>query len=464
MKTTKIYYLFRKIPNGERQQVAEFLACSVFNRRADVLRLYQYLLEQSGKNVQKEDAWKAAHPKKSFHPAQWNLLTSRLFKCIETYLSCQQVMQDETAMKIQLSKSYRRLKMEKNFQTAIKDARKTLDKKNHRHADYLHRRFELEQEYLDYVASHDRTARTNLQESTDALDAYFISSKLKQACFALSRKAINKEVYKIGLLDQIIQHVKETPVLLNEPAVGLYYYCYTAIADGGGEDDFIHLRQAMKTFGHLFPPAEIRDVYLIAINFCIRRLNSGKQDFAKEALEMYRLSLYQGFLLEDGILPESTFGNIVTLSVKVKEYAWAEEFVEMYHSRLRPSFREPLQYYSLGKLRYEQSQLASSMHFLARVDTAVPWLLLAAKTLQIKIYYDLGEIGLLDSLLDSMRVYLQRKDNINHSENYKNMVAFTRQLLSIDTKPNKEKEAFAEKVKAAKVFSEKEWFLEKIQA
>ena len=81
--------------------------------------------------------------------------------------------------------------MERYFQTVIKDARKTLDKKGHRHADYLHRRFELEQEYLDYVASHDRMARTNLQEASDSLDAYFISSKLKQACFSLSRRAIS---------------------------------------------------------------------------------------------------------------------------------------------------------------------------------------------------------------------------------------------------------------------------------
>ena len=175
------------------------------------------------------------------------------------------------------------------------------------------------------------------------------------------------------------------------------------------------------------------------------------------------MSLDKGFLLKDGILPESTFSNIVALSLKLNDFTWTESFIEKYHIHLKPIFREPMQYFSLGRLKYEQGDLNRSMHYLARVDTATPWLLLASKTLQAKIYFELDEINVLDSLLDSMRVYLQRRNDLGyHSENYKNMVAFTRQLMSASIKSKAEKEKFAKKVQSANVFSEKDWFLKQI--
>lgn len=463
MKSTKPYQLFRKLNDTERLKMSEFLDCSVFNRREDVLILYQYLLKNYGRNIEKEDVWKAVYRNKPFQTTHWNLLCSRLFKCMESYLACRELLHDETTAKVQLSKAYRQLKMEKFFQSTIKGANQVLEKKGQRHAAYLYRRFELEQEYLDYVASHDRQARTNLQEASDALDAYFISSKLKQACFSLARKTINKEIYEIGLLQQVVEYVEANSSLLEEPAVALYFYCYKAIAEGGSIQDFLKLRQAIKDLSHFFPPVEIRDVYTVAINFCIRQLNTGQLEFVKEALELYRLSLDKGFLLKDGILPESTFSNIVALSLKLNDYRWTETFIEDYHIYLKPIFREPMQYFSLGRLKYEQGDLDKSMHFLARVDTSTSWLLLAAKTLQAKIYYELGETNVLDNLLDSMRVYLQRRNDLGyHSENYKNMVAFTRQLMSTSIKSKAEKEKFAKKVQSAKVFSEKDWFLKQI--
>ena len=73
--------------------------------------------------------------------------------------------------------------------------------------------------------------------------------------------------------------------------------------------------------------------------------------------------------------------------------------------------------------------------------TKAAFLHLSARTLQLKIYYQLQEFDLLENLLESMRVYLQRSKGLAYRrEHYNNILTFTRQLLQLPVMDKKEKE------------------------
>ena len=120
-----------------------------------------------------------------------------------------------------------------------------------------------------------------------------------------------------------MHRVEGSEDLMKEPTVAVYYYCYKAITETGEEQWFTPLREAMAKHQHRFSPTERRDILLLAINYCILRLNTGSSIFIREALELYRLSLDEGVLLQDGVLPESTFNNILMLASRLKEFDWA---------------------------------------------------------------------------------------------------------------------------------------------
>jgi len=101
------------------------------------------------------------------------------------------------------------------------------------------------------------------------------------------------------------------PECLKIPTIAIYYYCYQAISSDESEAYFLKLRETITLNQQIFPPSEMRDIYTLTINYAIRRLNTGSLIFIREALELYQLSLEQGYLLEDGVLLESTFSNIV---------------------------------------------------------------------------------------------------------------------------------------------------------
>jgi hypothetical protein len=90
-------------------------------------------------------------------------------------------------------------------------------------------------------------------------------------------------------------------------------------------------------------------------------------------------------------------------------------------------------------------------------------LALAAKTIQLKIYYETDTYDLLESHLQAIAVFIRRKKVMGyHRENYLNLLQFVRKLMELNLFSEKDKSAFREAVKQAKPLAEKEWLLKVI--
>ena len=110
-----------------------------------------------------------------------------------------------------------------------------------------------------------------------------------------------------------------------------------------------------------------------------------------------------------------------------------------------------LPYYTAAKLAYEQSQYANVLQLLASVEARQPFLYLGIKTLQLKAFYELEEWDALDSLLESLRVYLQRHKKLGyHREHYVLLLQFTRRLLQLSPVDREGSDALRADVIAAK--------------
>jgi len=88
-------------------------------------------------------------------------------------------------------------------------------------------------------------------------------------------------------------------------------------------------------------------------------------------------------------------------------------------------------------------------------------LALAAKTIQLKIYYETDEYDLLESHLQAITAFIRRKKVMGyHRENYLNLVHFVRKRLELPPLDKQAKQIFREAVEQAKPLAEKEWLLE----
>ncbi|MBK6996347.1 MAG: hypothetical protein IPH31_15980 [Lewinellaceae bacterium] len=83
----------------------------------------------------------------------------------------------------------------------------------------------------------------------------------------------------------------------------------------------------------------------------------------------------------------------------------------------------------------------------------------------LKIYYERDDFDAFESLLESMRTYLQRKEAPDPSRkaSYKNMISVMKKLLQLNIFSKAQRETFREMVHKTNPLMEREWLLEQLE-
>ena len=88
---------------------------------------------------------------------------------------------------------------------------------------------------------------------------------------------------------------------------------------------------------------------------------------------------------------------------------------------------------------------------------------MVAKTLQLKIYYELQEFSLLDAHLKSVGTFLGRKEKMSyHQHNYYNIVRMTKGLLALPPNDKKAAEQLRKRMQKTEPLTERDWLLMKL--
>lgn len=88
---------------------------------------------------------------------------------------------------------------------------------------------------------------------------------------------------------------------------------------------------------------------------------------------------------------------------------WVRGFINEYRNRLEKKYLESSFSFNLARLEYASKHFDFVLELLQQANYRDPLLNLAAKTLLLKTYYDIGAYDTLQSHLDAMRNYIHRK-------------------------------------------------------
>jgi hypothetical protein len=467
----------------ERKHLGQWLRSPFFNSRTQLVDLFDYLhtcieqrvppdADQALRFAQQTPrAYVRTKPVK--HPKQapatpddeqrLRLIVSELLRHVEQFLVYEEQESDVANFRIALANAYRKRGLEKQFQQSLQAARSAWERQPHRHAEYFEAQVAIEYEQYQYLSGGRRTEQLNLQPLSDQTDSAYIARKLRQVCFALTHQNVFKADYDFGLLPAVLAHVAQSPALLHTPAIGLYFYCYQFLVDPTDEGAFRAFKHLLFESTTQLPEAEQRNLHLLAINFCIKKLNLLEAAYFREALDLYQSALRGGFLLENGVLSHFAFNNIVAIALKVGDDAWVEQFIPEYADFLEKKHRNASFHLNLARLDYKRGHFRAALLHLQEADYKDLINNLIAKTLQLKIYYQTGEMDALDAHLVSMQTFIRRQRGIGyHKTNYLNIVRYARKLARHNPNSRSERAALRQQIMAETSLTEKDWFLEQL--
>jgi hypothetical protein len=458
MEKSSLRSLIRTFSPLEKRDARKFLRSPYFNQRQDVILLFDFLTEHSESD--KTQVWEAVYGKKQDFDAQkLRLVMSYLHTLLEQFLAVQDAISDEWGLQAHLALAYRRRKMPQAFHKVRKNAHKLLETQPLRNAAYYERCFLLDWEahQIDYVQN--PTDVSLLRNASRSADAAFLAKKLQIICLL----AAHQTVYKTDNADageEAWVTRAEQSEFAAEPGIAVYLHCYRMLREPAEETHFQGFKALLMREGERFSAEEQHGLFILAINYCVRRLNAGDPRYYPEVLDLYKVALSKNHLLEDGALSRFTYHNIVAAALHTGALDWARWFINEYRNRLERRYRESAFSFNLARLAYAERNHGHVLELLQKANYRDPLLNLAAKTLLMKTYFDLQEYDSLQSLLDAIRNYVQRKRVLGyHRTNYLNIVRFAEKILHLPPRDSKAAATLRNAIEKEETLSEKSFLL-----
>ncbi|MEM6965371.1 MAG: hypothetical protein AAF573_11440 [Bacteroidota bacterium] len=461
----KLYETIKTLDKKEVRQIKRLLQSPFFILRADVGNLFEVLAKYHLREKPFPDkavVFKKTFPNKDFDYQLLRGTMSDLFELLEEYFLIKKRRGEQLKTRHLLAEIYRERKLSKAYQGVVKKTKKLLETQPLRNEFYYHQLLNFQMEEMEFSMSNQRTKEFNLADIAETMDVRYLIQKLKHTCTQFTHQQVYKTDYDFGLLPHLLKIVEQDRYL-KIPAIAIYYYCYRFLTDEKGGAFFEKFKTTLFKNRVLFAVGELRELYLFAINFCIRQLNQGKKQFSEEILDLYKDGLTAGYFLENGVLSRFTFNNVVAAGIFTEEFDWVKNFINSYAEKLEPTYRDGTVSFNLARLEYTRKNYGAALLHLQNAEYKDLVNNLIGKTLLLRIYYELEEYDALFSHLDNFQVYVRRREVSDfHRKNYLNAIRLVKKLVTLPKFDKDGREALRKEIEAEEVLTERAWLLSKL--
>ncbi|MDB5284497.1 MAG: hypothetical protein JWO06_3572 [Bacteroidota bacterium] len=458
--------LFNSLTDEELKELDKAVNSPFFNYREEEKRLFEYLRKAKKSNagmLKAEVVFEYVYQGEKTDMPKLRHVMTYLTRIISRYIAIHEMEQTEEQKRLLLLRSLRKRNLGKLFITQYESTKQYFDNEMLLCPGLYYQQLQLHTEYYNYSITDKRLPNENLQGFTDQLDSFYVIQKLKQVCNLLSYKNIFKSEPQPGLMNDTLSMITQKNMLVN-PLIAVLYFNYMCLIEPDNELNFEKLKNALLNASDRIDIAELRDIFTLAINYCIKRLNTGGQKYYHHVFEIYQGGLQRLVFEENGKLSPFTYKNISAIAIGLKKYEWAFSFIETYKGRLDQEVREGFYAYCLARFYFAKGDYNRVTDLLREVEIKEQFTELDARVLLIKTYYELDEKSLLDYSVENLKQQLKRKRlQTYHEAVYKNFAKMISRLTHLRPYDKKAKLDFKQKLNGINAIAEKEWLLSGIK-
>jgi len=471
MKNSKLYLIFSQLGTIECRSLAQFVRSPYHNRRPELIVFCDLLIKTTELKDQKPGTrayyFDKIFPGEPYDDKKMRYTISFLNKVIKKFLAIEQLKEDKISEQRLVAKAFRRKGLSNIYEKEIHNCIKLLEKKSFRNAQYYLDSYLIG--YEDYEAFHKAKKSTNkigkiLPKINQSADIYLISTTLKLGCMWLSLRVQEQpEQYKF-LLNQTLDLIKEQEYYRQFPVLMLYYFAYRMLTINDDDSYFDNFKSLIEQHQLTFPVGELSELYVLAINHCIKQANLGNRAYLKELFEIYKKGLEADVFLTNGEMSSITYINIAQSGLIQEAYEWVLEFIEINKSFLKSNLRRDYYLFNLANYYNKIGDYDQVMEILRTMTFDETMLELASRRMLLKIYFELDETDALYSFFDSFKNYIYRHKEVGYGkDNYLNLIKYAKKLLNTNPRDKKAIAKLTEEITQTQAIAEKAWLLERVK-
>lgn len=462
MKKSKLIDLLSSFSSGEMERFAEFVASPYYNNNEDLVRFLALLRpfhpEFPVEKVKKEKIFGKLFPGRPYDKKELAYNMNYLLKLGEQFLTLQRYESKPYLNAFHLLEEFSRRKLEKHYNFLYNKTSKALQGNGAGESKQNHQLFYQTYQLAEIASNHFisqsvRKFDPNLQHSADALDEFYFFQKLKYCCEMLNRQAIISGTYEIRFIEEIENYLLEQRS--NSPLITIFLRIYQCLADPTNEDSYAALLKLIKAHAPYVDHALLREIYLYAINYALRKIRSSAE-YGEIVLDLYVEGIENRALFEGEYLSHWTYSNTVKVALRYRSFEWVKNFIDENKAFLSPQFREDAYHFNLAEIYYRNKDLDRVFDHLNQVHFSDVHYHYGSRVILIKTFYEQDELEPLLSQLASFSIALRRNKKISAhlKASYLNFCNVLNQILR---RNRKKRDQVAENIEKVNPVAERTW-------
>jgi len=399
----------------DRRRFRELVYSPFFNKHQPTRQLADYLLDTNPEDWDRKDIESTLWPGEKHPPTALNNLFSDLLKLANTYLQLANLEEEPALAEDLVTDALLKRELHDHLPRQLRRQQRVVQKDLRIDADGYWQRAALAEKQDRWELNREKRAfNPHLQQRADDLDVYYQIQKWRLACDMLSRNMVVKARYELHFVEPFEAHYRAHPDYpAAHPAIDLYYALYRLLHWDPKHDLYREVRRKLERYLDRFPQPEQRTLYSYLLNYGVRQINSGDGRYYQEVLDLYKWLLDKEIIFKNGYLTQWTYTNIITAGIRLQDYDWTEQFIRSYQSYLLPEVRGNVYSYNLVNLYFERGDYQEALATLQEVSFTDAFYQLAARQIQLRIYYLEETVEPFFSLILSTERFLSRNKQLS---------------------------------------------------
>lgn len=458
-KNPQLLEIYETLDKQQRGQFDLFLKSPYFIKNKRLSAAASGLDSHFSKPVDliKQLVFDSAYPNEAYNDVKLRLLFSDLLKALKQFLYIEEKKSDEKEQTLFIIRHLRRTKRIHLFEHMANQLKKDFSDSSQWDPDLYDLKYRLDMEILSYESFRNRFNYFNFSESAETLEVGSLIKRMRIYLEQLSQESIGRSSIEYPLMEHWID-LAEQNNWVKYPELALYLQALKLFRYPEEESHFQEYQLMLQNHESEFDFERGRELYLIALNYSIRKINQNQLAYFQKTLELFQHCIDKGWILDYGIMSSLTYKNIIVLCIRMNDLKLAESLLEKYKNLVDARERNMIYQFCLAKIHKENGDYQKALYLLNTSIFKDPLIELNARIEMIKIYYEIHEHEIMNNQIQSTKNLMRRSKKLGyHKEYYGNFLQQAHKLQSTIVLSKKEKEEWLKSITGDRRLIEKNW-------
>ncbi len=290
------------------------------------------------------------------------------------------------------------------------------------------------------------------------LDLYYAVTRLKLACEIANLKNQFSLEFDLEALPKVLEW-GENPPLWNSPLLLLYREIYQLIA-ADEEERYARISALLTEQVHTIDPDEILVMLSYLHNYAALQIRKGKEDYWRKTHELNKFGIDHRIFMRKDIMSGTQFNNIVNIACRVKDFDWAESFINAQSKFLPADVRNDTTLLAKSLMLFEKTDFRQVLALLEPAGFKDVNDTIRARALLLRSYYECqADMDMMLEYCNAFDIFLRR-----NRKSRKAIVIATLnflRLIKMLIRKKADKEQIVREISQAESLYFKSWLIEK---